>query len=281
MTSKRLGIFLMILLLQVLVIVGMVGKKQWVLRTGRAITLRTEAYDPTEIFRGHYAVFNFPINWVEVSHWTPWPPKREAPVYVILKEQNNHWEFASVHSEFPSSVAPEQIVLRGVVTNHQEIRGQPVVELTDLTQPGWLATQPEDALWRLNTMLWPRRRLPDHNLYWMDYQKHLPVGAPIYVHLVCYDKQDKLWTLQGIDESPQPNPMMKANPNAKEMILQGKLGKYQERQFLRVEYGIENYFISEMKSEWTFQRGNVEVSVRIGANGEAVIESVRLPEKAR
>jgi uncharacterized membrane-anchored protein len=81
--------------LQVLVLVCMAGEREWVLRTGRTIYLRTAPIDPRDVMRGDYVRLDYEVSrvprdkcrdgLVDVAAESR-PLRRDQRVYAILRE---------------------------------------------------------------------------------------------------------------------------------------------------------------------------------------------------
>ncbi|MFH0881249.1 MAG: GDYXXLXY domain-containing protein [Lentisphaerota bacterium] len=82
--------------LQVLVLLFMAGEREWIVRAGRVIFLRTAPVDPRDAFRGDYVQLDY-----EISHVSPAllrdglagvtntdSSRKEQKVYAVLREEN-------------------------------------------------------------------------------------------------------------------------------------------------------------------------------------------------
>ena len=81
--SRRIAFWLAVTF-QVSVVVAMVGRKQWLIHSGKTIVLLSEPYDPYALFRGQYAQLRYAISTVQARDFTPWPVKPGQVVYAEL-----------------------------------------------------------------------------------------------------------------------------------------------------------------------------------------------------
>lgn len=101
--------------LQTLILVSMVGIKQWTLHTGTPIVLETEPIDPRSLFRGDYVQLSYRISTLHLSELSPDGPfKQRERVYVVLREGDPYWGPVSIHHEQPA-VTPGQVAIKGEV----------------------------------------------------------------------------------------------------------------------------------------------------------------------
>jgi len=109
-TAIRLGIVVVML---TVVLLGMIGRKQWTLSTGTAVILETRPVDPRSLFRGDYVRLNYTINTLESKQYPALSSvKRGDKVFVSLKPGNPYWQPASVSIELPDT---EEVILMGHV----------------------------------------------------------------------------------------------------------------------------------------------------------------------
>lgn len=91
----RIKLSIAAMVLQVAVLAYMAGEREWVVRTGRTLYLRTAPLDPRDVMRGDYVRLNYEVSRVPRSLWQgspadtnstqAWPP-RDTPVYALLRE---------------------------------------------------------------------------------------------------------------------------------------------------------------------------------------------------
>lgn len=105
----------LIVILQTLVLVSMVGMKQWTLNTGTPIVLETRPIDPRSLFRGDYVRLNYSINTLHTSDlWYDRDFKKHERIYVLLRKGDPYWQPVSVHHERPV-IAPDHVAIKGRV----------------------------------------------------------------------------------------------------------------------------------------------------------------------
>lgn len=115
---------LVVVALQLAVLVFMAGEREWILRTGRTLLLRTAPIDPRDPMRGDYVRFDYEIAHVpkafcrdEVAEWltSDWRSARrlhDRVVYAVLKiDPEGIADLASVSERRPA----EGVFLRGRV----------------------------------------------------------------------------------------------------------------------------------------------------------------------
>ena len=96
--------YIVLVVLQALLLVGMIGMKQaWIAR-GEKIKLKTVPVDPRDIFRGDYARLNYDISSLDLdSLGCKDTFKRNDKVFVTLKKsEKDYYEAASVSSKKPA-----------------------------------------------------------------------------------------------------------------------------------------------------------------------------------
>jgi uncharacterized membrane-anchored protein len=101
----RKTIIVLAVLMQLAVLIYMAGEREYILRNGRVINLRTAPVDPRDIFRGDYVRLNYEISRIPAASLqdakTAVIAKGEK-VYVSLEEtENGLYEFRDVSKESP------------------------------------------------------------------------------------------------------------------------------------------------------------------------------------
>jgi uncharacterized membrane-anchored protein len=103
----RKSLTVLIVLLQVLVLAYMAGEREYILRNGRKIYLRTAPIDPRDLFRGDYVRLNYEISSIparDLPHKDATKIKKGEKVYVHLKESTNSlYQFNRVSIDEPRS----------------------------------------------------------------------------------------------------------------------------------------------------------------------------------
>lgn len=102
--------------LMTLILVGMVGLRQFTLTTGANVLLETTPVDPRSLFRGDFVRLNYKISEL--------PPigfvgefARGDTIYVRLRQDDLFAQPASVHDEYPP-VLENHVVIKGKVTGN-------------------------------------------------------------------------------------------------------------------------------------------------------------------
>lgn len=117
MTKK----IIIVLVIQTLLLMGMIGKKQYTLNTGTQILLETQPIDPRSLFRGDYVRLNYTISDLDLDQLAGDKEFQEfRPVYVVLQQQDKYWQAISAHTDKPE-INNDQVMIKGEV---QYIREQ-------------------------------------------------------------------------------------------------------------------------------------------------------------
>lgn len=104
-----------IIVVQTLVLVGMVAKKQYTLSIGTSIILETQPIDPRSLFQGDYVRLNYKISEIKYNTVTGDKDfKKHDTIYVLLKKGNPYWTAVSVHHNLVSAPA-DHVVIKGEV----------------------------------------------------------------------------------------------------------------------------------------------------------------------
>lgn len=105
----------LVVLLQVLVLIAMIAKKQWTLATGTPVVLATVPLDPRSLFRGDYVRLNYKISTLRLDSIAGDRNfKRHEKIFVLLQPGETDAHPLSVHRERPQPVAG-QVVIKGEV----------------------------------------------------------------------------------------------------------------------------------------------------------------------
>lgn len=147
--------------LQVLLLLGMIGRHAYTLQTGTPVRLKTAPVDPWDFLRGEYVRLNYEISGLrpEKIPMQGLPYQRNQLVWVTLKQADPYWVAVAVSSRRPQAGSGEVVVQARVEWYHDEPSPAPPrdpVPPTDAppqppseTRP---PTQPEPDSW-------PRLRL--------------------------------------------------------------------------------------------------------------------------
>lgn len=107
--------FVFVVLLQALVLVAMIAKKQWTLATGTPVVLATVPVDPRSLFRGDYVQLNYKISTLRLDSVAgDHNFKKHDKIFVLLQPGPEDATPLSVHRKRPQPAAG-QVVLKGVV----------------------------------------------------------------------------------------------------------------------------------------------------------------------
>lgn len=112
----RIMLRLIILIaLQSVVLVAMIGMKQWTLSTGIPVMLETQPIDPRSLFQGDYVRLNYTISTLDLATLSSDRPfKAHERIYVLLRKGNPYWAPVSIHHERPG-MRPDHVSLKGMV----------------------------------------------------------------------------------------------------------------------------------------------------------------------
>jgi len=103
--------------LQVILLLGMVGRHTYTLRTGTPIMLKTAPVDPWDFFRGEYVTLSYEISTLNpqtvVMEGTPY--QRSQALWVVLKPGDPFHTPVRVSPDRPTELADGLVVLQGRV----------------------------------------------------------------------------------------------------------------------------------------------------------------------
>jgi len=112
--NKRLGWFIMAVMVQALILAAVPGRKIYTRQTGTAILLKVAPYDPYSIMSGYYARLNYEISRPPALPEWHHDRRQPKPVWVILKKGDDGiWHADSIHDSWPKSVPDNCIVIKG------------------------------------------------------------------------------------------------------------------------------------------------------------------------
>lgn len=115
---------LLVVLAQTIVLLGMIGQKQYTLKTGTEVVLKlAEPVDPRDLFRGVYANLEFRVSRLDLYHTLGDLDYEEYdPVWVVLMppkgtgdRKDIYWRATSFHPEQPKRIPEGAVILRGEV----------------------------------------------------------------------------------------------------------------------------------------------------------------------
>jgi uncharacterized membrane-anchored protein len=109
---KKICLFLLAVLIQVLIVAAVPGKQIYSRMTGRLITIKTAPVDPYNILSGYYVNLTYDISRPPLPFQTGYGSLE--PVYVLLKEDPNKiWIIDSVNMQPPASVPQDKVLIKG------------------------------------------------------------------------------------------------------------------------------------------------------------------------
>jgi len=114
---KRSAYLIGIIALQIILLLSIVGKYQYIALTGTPITLKTAPIDPTDLFYGEYVTLHYEVNEIERQNVQDLLTVADhgKTVYVLLAQSEHPWyEPVSVTLERPEP-AGNQAVIKGVL----------------------------------------------------------------------------------------------------------------------------------------------------------------------
>ncbi|MBN4000833.1 GDYXXLXY domain-containing protein [Nostoc sp. LPT] len=135
--------FVVPLLIQTAIILAVPAQSVYTLVTGKTAILQTLPVDPYDLLRGYSVTLNYQISridnlkklpgWEDLVKQNPVPDKRGEPLaqgtnlYIILEEQKSSsgipqaWKPVRVSGQFPTSLAANQIALKGQYSGYNSI----------------------------------------------------------------------------------------------------------------------------------------------------------------
>jgi len=237
--------FVLFVLLQVALLLGVIAYRQYWVATGEKILLRTAPIDPRDIFRGDYVQLRYDISTLDLDGLGVKESfKNNEKVYIILgKNPDGTFGATSVSKELPSG----EKFIQGRVQHETATSSKWEVTLKDDSEnPHELRPQ-----WFWNV------KKGDRVTFCLDQRKSV-------IHFYKEDADYK--------------------PKCRGESLTGIIEEIKEIKFriLNVEYGIESYFVEEGKGRAIESSRNarelrVEVSVR--KDGKAIITGLFMEGK--
>ncbi len=114
-----------VVLLQTVVLLAMIGMRQWTLLTGVPVILETQPVDPRSLFSGDYVRLNYKVSDLGLEALAGDKLfKRHDTIYVVLAPEGKYWKAVSVHQRRPPA-AGEQPVIRGKVESISDMGWDP------------------------------------------------------------------------------------------------------------------------------------------------------------
>jgi uncharacterized membrane-anchored protein len=237
--------FIVIVLLQVVLLVGMIGYRQHWLSSGEKILLRTVPVDPRDIFRGDYVNLNYEISTLAPAVLSPgekFPPNEI--IYVLLEKDADGTCRAISAAKTPPS---GKLFIQG------RVRYESLVTRWEVS------VKDDEGIVRNIT---PR--------FFDGFSKDDRI-------VLCLDQQDNVISQHKEDAGYSPE--CPGNRNVHGTITE--IRSTQARQ-LNVEYGIESYFVEEGQGraiETARNARDLKVEVSLRKDGKAIIARLVLDGK--
>lgn len=114
--SKKI-IFTLILVLWVILLFGFIAYKEYTLKTGEKILLKTRPIDPRDLFRGDYIVLTYEISSlnIDILENKDLNVSKGDTVYIGLKKEGKYWTSQNIHKNRPTGLS-----IRGKIKNIRE-----------------------------------------------------------------------------------------------------------------------------------------------------------------
>lgn len=104
-----------VVLVQTLILLAMIGMRQWTLATGIPVTLETQPIDPRSLFSGDYVRLSYKVSDLRLEELAGDRTfKRHEVIFVVLAPDGEFWKAVSVHSNHPRP-GDGQAVIKGRV----------------------------------------------------------------------------------------------------------------------------------------------------------------------
>lgn len=234
--------FIVLVLLQVLLLAGMIVYRANWIASGERILLRTVPVDPRDVFRGDYVSLNYEISTINLDELAVNEHfKRNEKVYVILEKRGDGTSGASS-------------VSRTVPSGKTFIQGR---VLGETKASSWYFEVREDS--------------GDIRAFRPRWFSGMNKGDPI---TFCVDESNNVLNYFKIDQ--RYNQKCSSGLPVSGVIEEIRGTKFRQ---LRVEYGIESYFIEEgtgkaIETARNARKVTVEVSLR--KDGQGIITALFL-----
>lgn len=114
--QRRALWFALVVALQLLLLLGLVGRHSYTLATGTEVTLKSEPFDPWDPLKGQYVRLRYNISTFQLTDTTGAAPPFQSGqmVWVTLKEGAPFWTVTTVTKERPA-VGPDEVAVRARV----------------------------------------------------------------------------------------------------------------------------------------------------------------------
>lgn len=112
--------FILIGIFWLIIIIGFVAAKEFTLRTGTQVLLKTVPVDPRDLFRGDYVILRYKISTLDLNKipadYVDF--KTGDKIYLTLDKKNGYGVPAKIYRNSPES---EELFLKGIV---KDVRGK-------------------------------------------------------------------------------------------------------------------------------------------------------------
>jgi len=109
--------------IQFLILLGLLGFKQYTVLTGETVLLRVQPIDPQDLFRGDYVTLTYDISRLQTSQLAGDDYfGRGDRIYVELVKGDPYWEPVAVYSDRHQEHKPS-VVLKGKLSNYSSSGG--------------------------------------------------------------------------------------------------------------------------------------------------------------
>ena len=108
--------FILIVVFWIILIVGLIGMKEFTLRTGKQVRLKTVPVDPRDLFRGDYIILSYKISRFNLNQIQADSDDITTldKVYVALKEEDGFAVPTKIYKSFPKD---EELFIKGKVSS--------------------------------------------------------------------------------------------------------------------------------------------------------------------
>lgn len=116
----RNKLFILIGIFWLIIIIGFIATKEFTLRTGKEVLLKTVPVDPRDLFRGDYVILRYEISRLDLNNiavdYTDF--KMGDKAYVTLKRENGYGIISRIFRNPPKN---EDVFIKGII---KEVSGK-------------------------------------------------------------------------------------------------------------------------------------------------------------
>lgn len=113
---RRNKLFILIGIFWLIIIIGFIVTKEFTLRTGKEVLLKTVPVDPRDLFRGDYVLLRYEISNLHLNNiitdYTDF--KIGDKIYVALKKENGYGIVSKISRNTPKN---KELFLKGITKN--------------------------------------------------------------------------------------------------------------------------------------------------------------------